>query len=111
MIKIRMIYGGENDTPDWAWIQIKGHANYEKRGKDVVCAGVSALFYSLMLSIVEEKWGEIRVNELPDSKELNVEPIYKNECKAVLKSFEKGAREIAQNYPNHCSFSIGKLGA
>lgn len=34
-------------------ITFKGHANYDKKGRDIVCAGVSVLFYTLCQSLMK----------------------------------------------------------
>ena len=34
-------------------ITIKGHAKYDEKGKDIVCAGVSTLFYTLCNSLLK----------------------------------------------------------
>lgn len=38
----------EQKSPGRLRIQIKGHAGYADKGKDIVCAGVSTLFYTLL---------------------------------------------------------------
>lgn len=37
-------------------VKVKGHANFDEKGKDIVCSAVSALFYTLYetLSILKE---------------------------------------------------------
>ena len=41
MIKIKYSLGNKNR------IEIKGHAGFDQKGRDIVCAGVSAIFYAL----------------------------------------------------------------
>ena len=39
--------------PEKYEIKIKGHANHGKKGEDIVCAAVSALFYTLGKALVD----------------------------------------------------------
>ena len=73
-----------------------GHAGYEQVGKDIVCAGVSALFYALLL-------GAGRI--VPDSLTVqgktvivrNITP----EIKGALTAVFEGLSAIAEQYPAH----------
>lgn len=46
MIKINITKSDNQIT-----FQFDGHAGHDKIGKDIVCAGVSALFYALVLGV------------------------------------------------------------
>jgi uncharacterized protein YsxB (DUF464 family) len=39
--------------PDKYEVKIKGHAGYDEKGKDIVCAGVSVLFYTLCNALLK----------------------------------------------------------
>lgn len=93
-------------------LEIKGHAEHGEKGKDIVCAAISTLFYTL---------GEA-LNQSVDM--LECEPIFKDEdgegtlsCKpkeeysgnialtyrAILIGFEL----VANNYPKNVTFKVG----
>lgn len=44
--------------PDKKEVKIKGHAGYDEKGRDIVCAGISVLFYTLANSLLKapEEW-------------------------------------------------------
>lgn len=39
--------------PDKKEVKIKGHANYDEKGKDIICAGVSVLFFTLCNALLK----------------------------------------------------------
>lgn len=51
-------------------LTIKGHANFDKKGRDIVCAAVSLASFGLLNSL-DEKKAEINIEE----NEINVEVI------------------------------------
>ena len=40
-------------NPNTFTLDIKGHANHEKKGEDIVCSAISTLFYTLSQSLYE----------------------------------------------------------
>ena len=44
MVKVNI----KSNNGDVTYIKVSGHAGYAKRGKDLVCAGVSAIMYGLL---------------------------------------------------------------
>lgn len=47
MIRIQHSHHGDERT-----LTITGHANYAPKGKDIVCAGVSAIYQSALLGLM-----------------------------------------------------------
>ena len=45
---------------EWFDIQIEGHAGYAEKGKDIVCAAVSALYQTLVHTIQTRQYGELK---------------------------------------------------
>lgn len=81
-------------------ITISGHAGYAERGKDIVCAAVSALAQTLARSLdmqthdvveTEQREGYIAI------KYMNLSDAGKN----LVDSFFVGMEMIAHEYPEH----------
>jgi uncharacterized protein len=54
-------------------IEIEGHANFDKHGSDIVCAGVSAISQTAVLGLME------MAKEYPDYIKVIVRDDYKGE--------------------------------
>ena len=84
-------------TPDY--ISIQGHANYAESGKDIVCAAVSALTFTLINSISQltddtiEASGENQGNIFVKLKSLS------DKGRLLIDSFFIGICSIANEYP------------
>ena len=60
MIKVKIIQHGNNVVE----LNIKGHANSNEYGKDLVCASVSSISVGLMNAINEKKYAvDMKMNE------------------------------------------------
>ena len=86
-------------------VKISGHAGYEeKEGKDIVCAAVSILTYTLedtldkhakyMLDYRYEDNGEVRVKCVPHEG-------YAGDIDLILEYFTNGIRLLHDHYPNN----------
>ena len=81
-------------------LSISGHAHYADYGQDIVCAGVSAIAFSLL------GWLEHNEEELSDLSVSEVEQFYLS-CKGSEKidtAFQMaviGLVQIAREYPDH----------
>lgn len=100
MIKAR--YTAEGDTHT---LTVRGHANYDKYGKDIVCAGVSALVQALI------GWAENKpyiiecvVNE--KNGEVLIECQGGEDVAAVFYMTAIGVELIAEAYPQHVDIEI-----
>jgi hypothetical protein len=109
MIKARFLF----KDSDYSGLEVSGHAFFDEHGKDIVCAGVSALattgYNSLSFHIGEEK---IRL-EIDESKGyLKFEIIDGNKedyekSNLILKTIEIGIDSIAQAYAGHVTVKKG----
>ncbi len=87
-------------------MEISGHAGYDEKGKDIVCAGVSALLYALAAVLDDaEKRGRTTA-ELEESEGAAViwaDPGMGslNEVKAYFRMCVKGIKVIQEQYPQH----------
>lgn len=100
MIKIRV---KPNPSGGYKSMEISGHAEYAEYGKDIVCAGVSALVETAVLGLenvvgvkplVNKKQGFF-ILKLPDSM---TEEESKNAA-IILETIFLGLEDIANSYP------------
>lgn len=75
-------------------IKVEGHANYAPYGQDIVCAGISALVRTLILSLGDNCDYSLIQGE---SKVLIRNPDERS--KVLMDSFLIGATAIAADYP------------
>lgn len=101
MINAVIGYEGDNIT-----VSVSGHARYAEKGKDIVCAGVSALvsaFYEAVKDIVEP-W---RVSILTDKGDGYFSAVFRDfsndqtlDCvRALTYMLGTGIREIEKQFP------------
>lgn len=83
-------------------IVIKGHAHYAKNGEDIVCAGVSSLFYALAEVLTEKGL----ITEF--SAESGSAIIGFREMSEAVEMFLCGIKLLAENYPENVSFNLEK---
>ena len=82
-------------------IKAVGHANYAEVGKDIVCAGVSILTYTLVVSLTELTEDDIEV-ELDSGK--NIIKFKENPSKRaqlLIDSFFIGIQALVAEYPDY----------
>lgn len=81
-----------------------GHADFAEKGKDIVCAGISALCMALLGRITElqnEKQSEIKEYIVSDGC-LILHFTQTGESEACLKAVMCGFEAIAHIYPENC---------
>ena len=81
-------------------IEISGHAGYAEPGKDIVCAGVTALTQTLIQSIDDLTDDKIEYRISPGKAEIE----YRNlseKSKTLVDSFFVGIRLIADEFPDY----------
>ncbi len=78
--------------------KIEGHAGYAEKGKDIICAGVSALSQTCMQSIIELTQDEPIYFETDGYMDMRCENP-SAETKILLKSFRIGIEAIGESYP------------
>lgn len=84
-------------------IQVSGHAGSDAKGKDVVCAAVSALSQTLVLSINRllkvEQTVKIENGLLTSTVQPVTDANEENKLKLLIESFLVGILEIQREYP------------
>ena len=91
-------------------ISAVGHAGHGKAGEDIVCAGVSSLFYALNAGLED-----IRHTGMFNEKNANVWKEFKWNVsdsvwvQKVIKSIEKGLFWIADQYPNNLRVEVENM--
>ena len=97
---------------------IKGHANYDSYGKDIVCAAISVLSQTTLLSLVEvcgleentikysidEKTGFLDV-ELPEK----IEKFKLDKTQILLESLVVGINSVIESYPEYVALKNGEV--
>lgn len=97
---------------------VTGHAEYDVYGKDIVCAAVSVLAQTILISLVEvcnveeekinynidDKKGIVNV-KIPQDIALNIA----NDMEIVLKTFEVGIKSIVENYSEYVTLKYKEV--
>lgn len=81
-------------------ITIKGHAGYAEQGKDIVCAGVTALVQSLVKSIEDLTEDKIQYDISPGRADINFKNL-SEAGKLLVDSFFLGICSIAEEFPEN----------
>lgn len=76
-------------------VEIKGHSGYAEMGKDIVCAGVSALFYAFSGYLEQKGW--LMEAEIASGDSYI---IFKEGGEAVG-MLKEGIKQIAEAYPKY----------
>ncbi len=97
---------------------IKGHANYDSYGKDIVCAAISVLGQTALLSLVkvcglEEKSIKYSIDnkigfldvELPKKIEISI----LNKTQIVLETLLVGVNSVIESYPEYVTLEYGEV--
>lgn len=81
-------------------VTVSGHANYAKAGKDIVCAGVTALTQTLIRSMENLTSNEIEYEISPGRADIHCRDL--SEAGMLLvDSFFIGVCAIADEFPDH----------
>lgn len=81
-------------------ITIEGHAGYAEAGKDIVCAGVTALTENLIVSIENLTKDTIQYNISPGRVDIHFKNL-SEDGKLLVDSFFLGICGIAQDFHEH----------
>ena len=81
-------------------ITINGHAGYARMGKDIVCAGVSALVQTLIQSVEELTQDTIEYDMKPGKVHIKFWNL-SSESRTLIDSFFIGCKSIAATYPEN----------
>jgi uncharacterized protein YsxB (DUF464 family) len=103
-----------NFIPDKYTVCITGHAEYDEKGKDIVCAAISTLFYTLAESLYDVAHmldGDMQFSDKEGNGYLKVRPKKEFEANVsliywtVLKGFEL----VAKTYKENVTLRVGGL--
>ena len=81
-------------------ITVSGHANYAEAGKDIVCAGVTALVQGLIRSMESLTRDQIQYDITPGRADIHFKDL-SEAGKLLVDSFFLGICLIADDFPEH----------
>lgn len=81
-------------------IEITGHSGYAASGSDIVCAGVSTLFQTMLKSLLELTDDRISYHIAPGASNMKYGNL-SEKGKALVDSFFVGICMIADEYPEY----------
>src|SRR4051794_6895887 len=85
---------------NFEYIIIKGHANYEEKGKDIVCAAISAITNGTVNFLQTNYQKDCQISYLP--AEIIIYPQNGNsECQLCLRLMLYQLENIANSYPDY----------
>ena len=87
-------------------IELEGHAGYAEEGRDIVCAGISTLYYTLlnrMIDVQEQTLSaNVSYNGVPEMEksyiEIEYEDYIKPEIRIIWDTMMLGFRMMAEQY-------------
>lgn len=86
---------------------IKGHANFDQHGYDIVCAAVSILSYTAVNTL---DYYEIDFNFFDDENEMKVSLKNSNEkSEIILNDFEIGIKTLLTNYNEYVNLNYREV--
>ena len=95
-------------------LKITGHAEFEEKGKDIVCAGISTLFYTLY-EVLLSNMNMLEENSLKAEMEdgnglISCKPIEKFEgnVQTMYMTILTGFNLLATNYKEFITFVVGR---
>ena len=95
MIKITAIY---NETDELCGFRSEGHAGLDKKGKDIICAAVSALALNCVNSVEALTSDRFSCKQEDGFLELIIVSDVSKESSLLLDSFFIGVKSIADEY-------------
>ena len=81
-------------------ITVNGHANYAETGKDIVCAGVTALTQTLIRALEGLTKDEVEYEISPGRVDIHYGDL-SEEGMLLVDSFFIGVCQIADEFPDH----------
>lgn len=81
-------------------VTVSGHANYAETGKDIACAGVTALTQTLIRSMEDLTRDEIKYEISPGRADIHYGNL-SEAGKLLIDSFFIGVCAIADEFPDH----------
>ena len=100
-------------SPKKFQLRIKGHAGFEKEGKDIICACVSYAFYNLSQVMLDyESLGMLcKAPKLKDNKgnsylEVMPKREYESNVQIVFATVARGLEVLSAQYPEFVDFKL-----
>ena len=100
---VRAIYRVDENSHS---LTVLGHANYDEYGRDIVCAGISALVQALIGWLEENYYKANFVSVDPKEGEVIISAEGGEELAAVFNMASIGLMQIADSYPDHMQIDI-----
>ena len=90
-------------SPDCVWLSCVGHAGYGEEGKDIVCAGASALMLAAVDALREKElddgiWVE------PERAAIHAESFVGSAGEDILFTAAVGLKQLAEAYPDYVDY-------
>ncbi len=107
MIKVKIFRDRNNYIKKYT---ISGHANFDEHGKDIVCAAISVLAQTTLLSLVEvcglkEESIEFQIDDKIGFLDVNLPRNIENEIiektQIVLNTLVVGINSVIESYPKY----------
>ena len=96
----QVIYQKDKDNNFFKYIIIKDHANYAEKGRDIVCAAISAITNGTVNFLQKNYQKFCQISYLP--AEISIYPKNDNpECQLCLRLMLYQLENIANSYPNY----------
>ena len=83
-------------------IEVSGHANYESKGKDIVCAGVSAVVVGGFNALAEYN-PNLDIVVTNKVSKVNIKDIDDNNIQSILNTIYVQLNTIYKSYPKNIS--------
>lgn len=115
MTKVEIFKDSENNIIRY---KVSGHSGYADKGEDIVCAAVSVLAQTVLISLVKvsdikEKDLDFYLNDEMGILDVNIpksiDDITKKEAQIILKTFEVGIKSIIESYPEYVTLKYREV--
>lgn len=85
-------------------ISLSGHSKFATKGNDIVCAGVSAIFFGALLSWFNKK--DIKIHQLKTNNKVDLVLINQDKSNLVkVALMVKQLKQLAKNYKKFIKIS------
>ncbi|RHZ36788.1 ribosomal-processing cysteine protease Prp [endosymbiont GvMRE of Glomus versiforme] len=101
---IKVFYRFNENKKQFKYIKIQGHANSAPKGKDLVCAGISAIVNGT-INFLQENYAEnCQISVLPAEIIINCSSLNNKDSQLCLKMFFYQLKNVALSYPQYFHF-------
>ena len=91
-------------------LEIQGHAGYAAHGQDIVCAGISTLFFTLIEVLARDESlkerPRVRMGDGGAEVTVTPDPEHREKIDTVFETVVTGLRLLAEKYPDHVVFKM-----